>query len=48
MILQADKLQTLLKAAKVDEVEPIWTSLFAKVHMFPMMGVDFLSMGMVN
>ncbi|GMF67528.1 unnamed protein product [Aspergillus oryzae] len=27
---QADKLQTLLTAAKVQEVEPIWTSIFAK------------------
>ncbi|ORY65524.1 60s acidic ribosomal protein-domain-containing protein [Pseudomassariella vexata] len=26
----ADKLQTLIKAANVTEVEPIWTSLFAK------------------
>ncbi|KAI0005631.1 ribosomal protein 60S [Xylariaceae sp. FL0662B] len=26
----ADKLQTLLKAAKVADVEPIWTQLFAK------------------
>ncbi|KAE8148166.1 60s acidic ribosomal protein-domain-containing protein [Aspergillus avenaceus] len=26
----ADKLQTLLTAAKVQEVEPIWTSIFAK------------------
>ncbi|PYH71444.1 ribosomal protein P1 [Aspergillus vadensis CBS 113365] len=26
----ADKLQTLLSAAKVQEVEPIWTSIFAK------------------
>ncbi|PKY04069.1 hypothetical protein P168DRAFT_304422 [Aspergillus campestris IBT 28561] len=26
----ADKLQTLLSAAKVPEVEPIWTSIFAK------------------
>ncbi|KAH7358057.1 60s acidic ribosomal protein-domain-containing protein [Plectosphaerella cucumerina] len=28
--ITADKLQTLIKAAKVEEVEPIWTSLFAK------------------
>jgi large subunit ribosomal protein LP1 len=28
---QSDKLQTLIKAAKVEEVEPIWTSIFAKV-----------------
>ncbi|KAF1814592.1 ribosomal protein 60S [Eremomyces bilateralis CBS 781.70] len=28
--ITADKLQNLLKAAKVEEVEPIWTSLFAK------------------
>ncbi|KAF9880755.1 60s acidic ribosomal protein [Colletotrichum karsti] len=28
--ITADKLQTLIKAAKIDEVEPIWTSLFAK------------------
>ena len=30
LFLQADKLQTLIKAAKVADVEPIWTSLFAK------------------
>ena len=29
-LLQADKLQTLITAAKVPDVEPIWTSLFAK------------------
>ena len=28
---QADKLQTVIKAAKVEEVEPIWSTLFAKV-----------------
>jgi len=28
--ITADKLQTLIKAASVDEVEPIWTTLFAK------------------
>ncbi|OJK00521.1 ribosomal protein P1 [Aspergillus brunneoviolaceus CBS 621.78] len=26
----ADKLQTLISAAKVPEIEPIWTSIFAK------------------
>lgn len=31
--LQADKLQALIKAANV-EVEPIWTSIFAKVRFF--------------
>lgn len=30
--LQADKLQTLISAAKIADVEPIWTSLFAKVR----------------
>lgn len=29
--VQADKIQTILKAAKITEVEPIWASLFAKV-----------------
>lgn len=29
-LLQSDKLQALIKAAGV-EIEPIWTSLFAKV-----------------
>lgn len=29
--LQSDKLQTLIKAAKVEDVEPIWTTIFAKV-----------------
>lgn len=33
--LQADKLQTILKAAKVEEVEPIWTTLFAKARISP-------------
>ena len=28
---QADKLQTLIKAANVEDVESIWTTLFAKV-----------------
>jgi len=28
--VSSDKLQTLLKAAKVEDVEPIWCSLFAK------------------
>ncbi|KAJ3554442.1 hypothetical protein NPX13_g10607 [Xylaria arbuscula] len=28
----ADKLQTLIKAAGVADVEPIWTQLFAKVR----------------
>ncbi|EQB58742.1 60s Acidic ribosomal protein [Colletotrichum gloeosporioides Cg-14] len=28
--ITADKLQTLIKAAKIEEVEPIWFSLFAK------------------
>ncbi|KAL4975704.1 60s acidic ribosomal protein-domain-containing protein [Aspergillus desertorum] len=28
--ITADKLQTLLTAAKVQDVEPIWTSIFAK------------------
>ncbi|KAM5464467.1 60S acidic ribosomal protein P1 [Microsporum audouinii] len=28
--ITSDKLQTLLKAAGVTDVEPIWTSLFAK------------------
>lgn len=28
---QADKIQTLLGAAKIQEVEPIWSSIFAKV-----------------
>jgi large subunit ribosomal protein LP1 len=27
---QADKLQSLISAAKVPEIEPIWTTLFAK------------------
>ncbi|KAK0653432.1 60S acidic ribosomal protein P1 [Lasiodiplodia hormozganensis] len=28
--ITADKLQTLISAAKIVDVEPIWTSLFAK------------------
>lgn len=30
---QADKLQTLIGAANVPEIEPIWTSIFAKVNI---------------
>jgi large subunit ribosomal protein LP1 len=30
---QAEKLTTLIKAAKVEEVEPIWSTLFAKVRL---------------
>ena len=30
--IQADKLQTLIKAANVEDVEPIWATLFAKVR----------------
>lgn len=30
-IIQPDKLQTLIKTAKVEDVESIWTTLFAKV-----------------
>lgn len=29
--IQADKINTLIKAADVPDVEPIWASLFAKV-----------------
>lgn len=29
---QSDKLQSLIKAAKIEDVEPIWTTLFAKVR----------------
>lgn len=32
-IRQADKLLTLIKAAGIEDVEPIWTSLFAKVEL---------------
>ncbi|KAF1976095.1 ribosomal protein 60S [Bimuria novae-zelandiae CBS 107.79] len=28
--ITSDKLQSLIKAAKIEDVEPIWTSLFAK------------------
>lgn len=30
--MQADKLQTLIKAANVEDFEPIWATLFAKVR----------------
>lgn len=33
IFIQADKLQTLIGAAKVPEIEPIWTSIFAKVNI---------------
>lgn len=39
---QADKLQALIKAAKIEDVEPIWTSLFAKVRQT---AIDFRSTG---
>lgn len=29
---QPDKLQTIIKAANVEDVEPIWTTLFSKVQ----------------
>lgn len=32
LLFQADKLTTLINAAKVPEVEPIWATLFAKVR----------------
>jgi large subunit ribosomal protein LP1 len=32
IIAQADKLNTLIKAANVVDVEPIWASLMAKVR----------------
>ncbi|OAK95881.1 ribosomal protein 60S [Phaeosphaeriaceae sp. SRC1lsM3a] len=28
--ITSDKLQSLIKAAKIEDVEPIWTTLFAK------------------
>ncbi|KAF2256644.1 ribosomal protein 60S [Trematosphaeria pertusa] len=28
--ITADKLQSIIKAAKIEDVEPIWTTLFAK------------------
>ncbi|KAI9680605.1 MAG: 60S acidic ribosomal protein P1 [Caeruleum heppii] len=28
--ITADKLQTIIKAANIEDVEPIWTTLFAK------------------
>jgi hypothetical protein len=31
-IFQADKIQTLIGAAKVEEIEPIWATIFAKVN----------------
>ena len=31
---QADKLQTIINAANVEDVEAIWTTLFAKVRLF--------------
>ena len=43
LIPQADKLNTLIKASNVEGVEPIWTTLFAKVRFKGMVerGVDF-------
>lgn len=31
--IKPDKLLTLIKAASVEDVEPIWTTLFAKVRI---------------
>jgi len=31
-VTKAEKLQTLITAAKITDVEPIWTTLFAKVR----------------
>lgn len=31
--IKADKLLTLIKAANVEDVEPIWATLFAKVRI---------------
>jgi hypothetical protein len=36
--IQADKLNTLIKAAKIEDVEPIWSSLFAKVRRDSQLG----------
>ncbi|KAG5922700.1 60S acidic ribosomal protein P1 [Claviceps capensis] len=33
--ITADKLQSLIKAANIQDVEPIWTSMFAKVRRRP-------------
>lgn len=33
--VQSEKLQSLITAAKVDGVEPIWTTIFAKVRLHP-------------
>ena len=44
LLYQADKLQTLIKAAKIEDVEPIWTTLFAKVRTFTM--ANFRNWGM--
>lgn len=33
-LFQADKIQTLISAAKVEEVEPIWATIFAKVNIW--------------
>lgn len=32
-IFQADKIQTLIGAAKVEEIEPVWATIFAKVNI---------------
>jgi len=33
VFLKSDKLNTLIEAAKVPDVEPIWATLFAKVRI---------------
>ena len=37
---QADKLTTLVKAAGVNEFEPIWATLFAKVGAIPFLALE--------
>lgn len=31
-IFQSEKIQTLIGAAKIEEIEPIWATIFAKVN----------------
>lgn len=38
---QSDKIQTLIKAANVLDVEPIWASLFAKVRNTEAAHIEF-------
>lgn len=42
---EAEKLQTLIKAANIEDVESIWTTLFAKVKTLYSIAIEYLMIG---